>query len=514
MIRIFTKVVLFLLNIYCLLNAQIYVSPGGDDNTNPGTFDQPFKTITKAISVSVAGDTIYVRGGTYTLTTTIQIPTSKNGTSSSKFYLFAYTADSVRPVLDFSSMLVGSSNRGIYLKASYWHIRGIDINGAGDNGMIISGSNNIVEFCSFFKNRDTGLQLGGGASNNQIINCDSYYNADPGQGNADGFAPKLDVGTGNYFYGCRSWQNSDDGWDGYLRPRPLNVPTTTLENCWTFMNGYLENWSQSTGNGNGFKMGGSDSANLAHNFILKKCLAFDNRVKGFDQNNNRGSMTLYNCTGYRNLSKNYSISGAIDSGKTLTLINCLALGAVGSLGGFAVQLTNSWLSPFTPPANTDFISVDTIGVRGPRKVDGSLPDITFMHLESGSQFVDAGTDVGLPYNGIAPDIGAFETSGPTIVNNKEIVPALFKLSQNYPNPFNPSTTFNIEIPHSSRVEIAVYNILGKKVRTLLSEEKSAGSYTVLWNGLADDNTTAPSGIYFFRMLTEKFSAIRKIIMMK
>ena len=47
MIRIFTKVVLFLLNIYCLLNAQIYVSPVGDDITNPGTFDQPFQTVTK-----------------------------------------------------------------------------------------------------------------------------------------------------------------------------------------------------------------------------------------------------------------------------------------------------------------------------------------------------------------------------------------------------------------------------------------------------------------------------------
>ncbi len=105
----------------------------------------------------------------------------------------------------------------------------------------MSGSNNIIEFCCFYENRDTGLQLGGGAANNQIINCDSYYNCDSSQGNADGFSPKMDVGTGNYFYGCRSWQNSDDAYDGYLRG--ADDVTTTYENCWAFKAGYLKDGS-------------------------------------------------------------------------------------------------------------------------------------------------------------------------------------------------------------------------------------------------------------------------------
>jgi hypothetical protein len=129
--------------------------------------------------------------------------------------------------------------------------------------MYIGGSNNIIEFCAFYENYDSGLQLGSGASNNQIINCDSYYNADIGQGNADGFSPKLDVGTGNYFYGCRSWQNSDDGYDGYLRP--ANDVTTTYDSCWCFKNGYLKSGGVSSGDGNGFKTGGSDDKTLMHN---------------------------------------------------------------------------------------------------------------------------------------------------------------------------------------------------------------------------------------------------------
>jgi hypothetical protein len=389
----------------CLLSfsieAQIYVSPDGDD-TNSGTLDFPLKNISTAISKAQAGDTIYVRGGIYSLSVKISI--SKNGNENTKYHFFAYNGE--KPILDFSSMPINSSNRGINLSGDYWYVKGIEIKGAGDNGMNVSGSNNIVEFCSFYENHDTGLQLSSGASNNQIINCDSYFNADPGQGNADGFAPKLDVGTNNYFYGCRAWQNSDDGWDGYMRGS--NDVSTTLENCWCFMNGYLKDGSASTGNGNGFKMGGSDDKTLMHNFTLINCVAFENRVKGFDQNNNKGSMTLYNCMGHIN-GTNYSIPSALNSGKTATVINSISLGSSDSFGDFVVQQTNSWQSPFVVNKH-DFISIDTLGVRGSRNADGSLPDINFLHLVEGSDLIDAGTNVGLPFNGTAPDLGAFETS--------------------------------------------------------------------------------------------------------
>jgi hypothetical protein len=143
-------------------------------------------------------------------------------------------------------------------------------------------------------------------------------------------------------------------------------------------------------------------------------------VKGFDQNNNRGSMTLYNCTAYRN-GINYQVSSRIRSTSVLTVKNSVALGNYGSLASFAIQATNSWMPPFVV-TNDDFTGIDTTGVRGPRHADGSLPDVPFMHLAAGSDLLDAGTYVGLPYNGGAPDLGCFET-GPMLQATVQTSPA-------------------------------------------------------------------------------------------
>jgi hypothetical protein len=356
--------------------------------------------VTTALTGAVAGDTILVRVGTYAFSQTITIGVS--GTATQRCFLMVYPGDQ-RPLFNCA----GSTGQGSKLNGSYWHVKGIRIQNAAGNGMNIHGSNNIVEYCDFFENGNTGCQIEGGASNNLILNCDSYYNSDESQGNADGFAPKMDIGSGNILRGCRSWQNSDDGYDGYLRG--ADKVSTTYENCWCIRNGYLKNGSASSGNGNGFKMGGSDNKDLSHNAILKSCLSVGNRVKGFDQNNNKGSMTLYNCSAYNN-GTNYKIDASIlASGNALILTNCISAGSGSvSITGGSVT-TCSWSSGFSV-GTVDFASVDTAGITGPRKADGSLPDITFLHLAGGSKLIDAGTIVsGMPYAGLKPDLGCFET---------------------------------------------------------------------------------------------------------
>jgi hypothetical protein len=485
----------------------IFVSPMGSDS-NSGTFVFPFATISKAISVAQSGDTIFVRGGAYELGGTINL--SLSGTdSNSRHCLFSYGNE--RPILDFSSMFFGSGNRGINLSGSYWHIKGFDICKAGDNGMNISGSNNIIELCALFENRDTGLQLSGTASNNHMINCDSFFNYDdssatPG-GNADGFAPKQLTGINNYFYGCRAWQNSDDGWDCFEA-----VASVTIEHCWTFNNGYLKDGVTTNDfmNGNGFKLGGNYTENDA---TLMNCLAFENKAKGFDQNHNRGSMTFLNCTGYANSGNNYALVEALDAGKTLTLTNCNELGNKRSIGAFAVLTTNSWQA-FTVTA-ADFTSIDTSGVRGQRKPDGSLPDVSFMHLAHGSQLIDAGTNVGLPYHGSAPDLGCFESDYATGVkkeNDERITE--FQLFQNYPNPFNPSTELSYSTALSGVVQLSVYDLLGQEVATLVHEQKQPGNYSIQWNA-----APLSSGIYFARLSVytqfgRSFTQTRKMLLTK
>ena len=416
--------------------------------------------LTADVGKIASGDTIFVRAGTYSTTATISL--SANGTPAKRCCLLVYPGDS-RPTLDFSAMPLGGSNRGIVLSGDYWYIKGIIVKGAGDNGGNISGSNNIVEFCDFLENQDSGLQLGDGAANNQIINCDSYYNKDPGQGNADGFSPKLNVGTGNYFKGCRSWQNSDDGFDGYLRPS--DDITTTFENCWCFKNGYLKDGSAGSGNGNGFKMGGSDTKDLRHNQILKNCLSVGNRVKGFDQNNNIGSMTLYNCTAFNN-GTNYSIDASkLASGKTLTVTNCISAGtgSVQLTGG--VITTCSWSGGFSV-SNADFVSVDASQLSDPRKADGSLPDIAFMHLQTSpkSKLIDAGTVISsMPYNGAKPDLGCFETGIGTGALHQTALSAAPVRFMALSQPVSGLLTVTFDCAEPATASIGLFTVTGRKV---------------------------------------------------
>ncbi len=507
-----------------------YVAVNGSDANTGLSIGEPLAKIATAVGKLAPGDTIYVRGGTYV--TTAQISLSSGGVDSTRrTCLLAYPGE--RPLLDFSSIgtpRVSGSADGIRLTGRYWHVKGIDIKGAPHNGMQINGGwYNIVEFCSFFENRNTGLQISNLGSYNRIINCDSYANRDSSSassydGNADGFAPKLDNGTYNYFYGCRAWQNSDDGWDGYVRPsQPVagkDTMTTIIENSWCFANGYMKNGAVGTGNGNGFKMGGGDAKNsisngdsLRHRMILTNCLAFDNKVKGFDQNNDRGTMTLLNCTGYRNGSYNFAIPGFIRVTSTLTVKNCISLASPGvTLAGVpnAIVAANSWSAPFSGATEGDFLSVDTAGVRGPRKADGSLPDVQFMHLSSTSAFVDAGTAVGLPYHGSKPDLGCFETGTSTgAAVTAAGTPSAFHLFQNYPNPFNPATTIGFHLPAVSRVRLAVYDLLGRTVAVLIDDVRPAGSHAVSWNasGIA-------SGIYFYTLHAGTFVSTKKLLLLQ
>jgi hypothetical protein len=410
--------------------ATYYVSFINGSDTYNGSISTPYKTITKAVSVAVAGDIIYLRGETHTYTSKISI--SKSGTAVNRISLLAYPGDAARPILNFSGMAVSTSNRGIELSGNYWVFKGFDIYKAGDNGMHLSGGYNIIEFCAFYENADTGLQLANGGHDNQIINCDSYYNIDvaTGEGNADGYAAKLDVGTGNSFKGCRAWQNSDDGWDGLLTTGLGTNPATTYDSCWCFLNGYRKDMTASLGNGNGFKMGGN---NEKHDATLRNCLSFHNRVKGFDQNNNNGSMILYNCTGYRN-NPNFGMnSNDPSAGEIAEVKNCISYSNRSASDAFravVTRVTNSWqITGHTTPAASDFQSLDTSVLRGPRNADGSLPAINLLKLTSTSPYVNAGTNVGLPYYGSAPDLGYAEsyypfpvgmTSFEAVVNNNNV----------------------------------------------------------------------------------------------
>jgi len=103
--------------------------------------------------------------------------------------------------------------------------------------------------------------------------------------------------------------------------------------------------------------------------------------------------------------------------------------------------------------------------------------------------------------------GQFEYSN--IIEVDAGAPKQFALEQNYPNPFNPSTTIRYQLPVASEVKLEVYDVLGKKIATLVNERQSAGSYQVVWNA-----SGLSSGTYFYRLQAGTFVETKKMILVK
>lgn len=418
--------------------ATYYVSPTGT-SSGPGTIASPYNFSTAITKSVTAGDSLIFRGGMYSLSSLQQY--SKSGSSTNFIHLVNYPGET--PILDFRNQAYSSNNQGVKISGNYVHFKGFIIQGAGDNGMQVTGSNNKLENCTFRWNCDSGLQMKTG-SNNLILNCDSYENFDymtggissPDYGgNADGFADKQYSNSGtNTYKGCRSWRNGDDGWDSYQK-----VGNTVYDNCWCysmspatfdmtdnirfktdsaswfyqFKNSAGRYVITNYGNGNGFKLGGDYTAN---NTTLKNCVSVGNPTKGFDQNNNDGVMTIYNCTSYSN-GYNYGFTNS--SYGTLIIKNSASLSSSKSNSFSCKSVTqayNTWNSGFSC-SSADFVSLDKTQLIKDRKADGSLPDITLLNLVSTSGMIDKGTNVGLAFVGAAPDLGAFEYGLFTAVEN-------------------------------------------------------------------------------------------------
>jgi len=98
--------------------------------------------------------------------------------------------------------------------------------------------------------------------------------------------------------------------------------------------------------------------------------------------------------------------------------------------------------------------------------------------------------------------------------NSESVPQRFSLSQNYPNPFNPQTSIRYALPQDAQVRLIIYNILGKKVKTLVDEFQSAGYKTGWWDGKDEKGDQVASGVYFYRLEADKFSEVKKMMMVR
>ncbi|MFC8593630.1 right-handed parallel beta-helix repeat-containing protein [Streptomyces atroolivaceus] len=287
----------------------LYVAPDGSDDA-AGTESDP-TTLPSAISRVTSGGTIYLRGGTYAYAETVTIPPGNDGTSGARTTLAAYPDET--PVLNFAAMSEDPANRGLAVNGTYWHIDGIVVEHAGDNGIFVGGSDNVIEHVVTRFNHDTGLQISRIASdtpedewpaNNLILSSESHDNADSDGEDADGFASKLTSGPGNVFRHTVAHNNIDDGWDLYTKSETGPIGPVTIEDSLAYENGTLSDGTvNSDGDRNGYKLGG-DGIKVDH--LVRRNIAYDNGKHGFTYNSNPGSMSVSDNVSIDNAERNFS----------------------------------------------------------------------------------------------------------------------------------------------------------------------------------------------------------------
>lgn len=427
-------------------NHEYFIAPDGDDNAS-GTIDAPWLNLQKAVNAALPGDIIYCRGGRYHFTTrdssgklTVRIKNS--GTAEAPITITAYEDE--KPIFDFEQQLIDCNrdrskvgDRGVLLTGNYWHLYGLHIMHAADNGLKLEGSHNRIERCEFSYNLDSGLQMGFGhnfsdsglgskndgsfCAFNDIIDCDSHHNCDFDSNygsDADGFACKMHNGEGNRFIRCRAWRNSDDAWDLY----ETDFSVTLIE-CWAWHSGKAEDhtWVYDyfnagpgfSGNGNGIKLGGNGSGGSSRGVhYAYNCIAFGNdksgSTKGFDCNSHKDGHVVIGGLAFDN---GYDFMFESGGGANSEFYNNVCFGRQEILVGTE---SNNALGGMTPTkgktffnnvitnfSRADYESLLEVDALAPRGEDGSMP-VKFGRLKSGSKLIDAGLNKPIPFTDIFP----------------------------------------------------------------------------------------------------------------
>jgi hypothetical protein len=328
----------------------------------------------KTLASTNGGGTVYVNASKIDCTAQLALSSTKGNPVK---IVGVKQSDGTYPILDFETFrnntigstgtslkASGDSNVGVRISGSNYTLDHLIIQNAGDNGIQIKGSNaknNTVDNCIVRYNNDAGVQITDGASNNTMRFVYSYRNCDvyTRGGNSDGFAPKLGATTGNTFYGCRAWDNSDDGWDSFDKTDSGYTYDLSYEECACWNNGNpdvftgkydydngdsldtnlflvkliskqdssfatnyknkkfslpsaafiktdsgtikVSDWTGSKydGNDNGFKFGSVNSKSNLTRYV-KNCVSFDNGCKGFDNNNSSCTGSFQNCISFDN----------------------------------------------------------------------------------------------------------------------------------------------------------------------------------------------------------------------
>jgi len=409
-------------------------------------------------------------------------PMGVSGTRENPIHYFGYPPDVKErnmPILDCiqhcDSIVLGYDgniyNSAIYLrKVEYIHFKDMEIRNVFQCDSVLNGAitaaacaNLTFEHIIMHDIGQRGYWIEGGAWGESLndgteifaydttkwINCDVYnlfdtISSSPGNG-ADAW--KTIHYSGNYLLwdGCRAWYYADDGWDPNSSSRGGSGKGAirVLTNCWAmasnkYRNNYSTGW-QTERNGFKFASGGDDPDPWNKTVIMKNCLALYCNTGMGEIYDALANGEYYNNTSFKN-----GIGITATPNSTSIFKNNLVFGSTAEDPGLKrpyniaihnnttyIESHNTWDKTASYPHfemtdsldlnDDDFVTVDSLELvelfTAPRNIDGSLPPFP-LKLAPDSDLKDAGIDVGLPFNGVAPDIGAFEYAAPATSRGK------------------------------------------------------------------------------------------------
>jgi uncharacterized repeat protein (TIGR02059 family) len=496
---------LFICTSFVVNATTYYVSTSGSNSNNGTSLTTPWLTWQYGFDRLKAGDILYIRGGTYRTTGNASTSThiymsNLAGTSSSHITISAYNGEVPVFNLDNITTNQGSCFALLMTGCTYVDVKGLTITGLAQPssasnvaGFFISGGSSHVTIENCVVHHIGGY--GFTCNNSNYItykNCDAHHCADPYSSsgaweNANGFGVTggvaLNTSDNITYDGCRSWNNADDGFDFYGVDAFI-----TVNNCWSFWNGYDDSFN-ALGNGQGFKLGPNYSSTYNNTVrrVITNTISAGNKYHGFDKNYGEMGggcvMKFYNNVAYGNAKYGWEFtygSNVADVFKN----NIAAANGSGpaNLESNAISDHNSW-NGSTTVSNSDFQNYTISALTAPRQSDGSLPQITAFHLAVGSKLIDAGVDVGLPFTGNAPDLGAFEVQSGTTVqvpllssaSVESLTPSILELTYDLTlaNVVPVASSFSVLINSSPR-SVSAIAVSGVKVRLTLSSRVVSG----------------------------------------
>ena len=391
---------ILLFSMYSLSKAQnvYYVSPAGNDLNAGTSLANPFQTIGKAALVVQPGDMVYIRSGTYFE----YVIMGKSGTATSYITFQAYPGEN--PVVDGSKKQTNIPNpwnrpdRLISVEGNYIKLKGLEVMNSASFGVFVNANYAVLENLHVHNCYLTGIYFYN-CNYGKVSQCKlhDFYDYGTGGAGGGGNADGLGSTSGNdipppVIYGYHTFSNnlvyncSDDGIDTWTSQ--FNVIENNIVHHAGYTNasngGFPIVSGLPVGDGNGFKLGRGGNNTVRNN------VSYANLVSGFVDNDGIGNV-LYNNTAYQTIGRCFSFFTT--GGNTLK--NNLSYGGAPNLmSGLPLEDHNSWNLAVSDPL---FISTDPLSK-------------DFLHLSANSGAIDAGIDVGIPYSGNAPDLGAYESA--------------------------------------------------------------------------------------------------------